>query len=252
MLKTKSSKLILTLLLVSVVALGAALSVSLLNLDNPNNVPDSNVAQAAISAASSFDKAQNGSKYYYTQPTSTTQASVTVNSSAAWGSAANPYVINTAAQWVLFANVFTNQTAGYVGSDKVYILGNDINFGGNIIPEVGRNSAGFNATLYGNKHQLSNGTVQWSMWWENNGHYSCGLFHYINGGRVYDINIASNIKLSMKTDINAVVIIHMGGLASVASNSLIVGVNSYVAFSNGQNGCSALYDRRIYRSRLAG
>ena len=83
MLKTKSSKLILALLLVSVVALGAALSVSLLNLDNPNNVPDSNVAQAAISAASSFDKAQNGSKYYYTQPTSTTQASVTVNSSAA-------------------------------------------------------------------------------------------------------------------------------------------------------------------------
>lgn len=239
MLKTKSSKLILTLLLVSVVALGAALSVSLLNLDNPNNVPDSNVAQAAISAASSFDKAQNGSKYYYTQPTSTTQASVTVNSSAAWGSAANPYVINTAAQWVLFANVFTNQTAGYVGSDKVYILGNDINFGGNIIPEVGRNSAGFNATLYGNKHQLSNGTVQWSMWWENNGHYSCGLFHYINGGRVYDINIASNIKLSMKTDINAVVIIHMGGLASVASNSLIVGVNSYVAISVSQTGKTA-------------
>ena len=59
MLKTKSSKLILTLLLVSVVALGAALSVSLLNLDNPNNVPDSN-AQAAISAASSFDKFFNG------------------------------------------------------------------------------------------------------------------------------------------------------------------------------------------------
>ena len=113
MLKTKSSKLILTLLLVSVVALGAALSVSLLNLDNPNNVPDSNVAQAAISAASSFDKFFNGTKFYYTNPTSSGNSSVTVNTSAAHGSQTNPFVINTAAQWVLFAQVITNQTSGY-------------------------------------------------------------------------------------------------------------------------------------------
>ena len=111
MLKTKPSKLILTLLLVSVVALGAALSVSLLNLDNPNNVPDSNVAQA-ITASTSFGTLSNGSKYYYTT-TSGSITTITVNTGTARGSHTNPYVISNTSLWLGFAQVITANNATY-------------------------------------------------------------------------------------------------------------------------------------------
>ena len=196
--------LFLILILVAVLALGAALAVSLSDFNRDGNGwltgPDQE-ARAAITAASSFDKAGNGTKYYYTQPNSTANASVTVNSAASWGSQTNPYVINTTAQWILFINVFQNQTSGFVGADKYYLLGQDLNFGGATIGQVGFNGAGFNSTLYGNKHTIANATIQWSRWCEDsNGNYFSAPFHYINGGKVYDLNIASSIKLSMKTD----------------------------------------------------
>ena len=229
--------LFLILILVAVLAMGAALAVSFTDFNGDGAlIGPEQEARAAITAASSFDKAGNGTKYYYTQPTSTANGSVTINSSASWGSQTNPYVINTTAQWLLFAQVITNQTAGYAEADKVYILNQDLNFGGNTIPEVGRHANGFKGTLYANKHTLGNATIQWSTWILDPNSYSCGLFHYINGGKIYDLNIASNINLTMKADINAKVYAHMGGLASVTTNSTIVGVNSNVSISSSQTG----------------
>ena len=240
MLKTKSSKLILTLLLVSVVALGAALSVSLLNLDNPNNVPDSNVAQAAITAASSFDKFFNGTKFYYTNPTFSGNSSVTVNTSAAHGSPTNPFVINTAAQWVLFAQVITNQTSGYTGTSKYFALGADIDFGGSTVAQVGRHGTGFQGTLYGNKHTIKNGTIQYTTYALNSATYACGLFHYTNGAKIFDVNLASTLQMSMKTDINSTSSwVHVGSLVAVMYNSQVIGCNSDVSIRISQTGTTS-------------
>lgn len=154
MLKTKSSKLILTLLLVSVVALGAALSVSLLNLDNPNNVPDSNVAQA-ITASTSFGTLSNGSKYYYTT-TSGGITTITVNTGTARGSQTNPYVISNTSLWLGFAQVITANNATYNKANVYFYLSADLNFGGATIQPVGLNTTGFLGVLVGNKRTISN------------------------------------------------------------------------------------------------
>ncbi len=164
-----------------------------------------------------------------------------VNSGSAHGSAANPYVISTKEQWVFFANVITNQTAGYTGTAKVWVLGADINLGGNTINAVGRHSTGFQGTLYGNKHSISNGTVAYQSWIDGTSHFAVGLFHKINGGKVFDLSIDSSIKFTMKTNINANVYVHVGGLAAVAYNSTIVNVESNVSFDCRQTGTNNVF-----------
>ncbi len=187
-----------------------------------------------------------------------------VNSGSAHGSAANPYVISTKEQWVFFANVITNQTAGYTGTAKVWVLGADINLGGNTINAVGRHSTGFQGTLYGNKHSISNGTVAYQSWIDGTSHFAVGLFHKINGGKVYDLTIDSSIKFTMKTNINGSGYIYMGSLAAVANSATVVNVSSSVSISLSQTGtakvtmaniggmCGSFNSSKIYKSSWNG
>ena len=197
-------------------------------------------ADAAISAASSFDKLSNGSKFYFTNPSANSSSTVTVSSSQPWGSQSNPFVINSTSQWLLFANKINANDSNFLS--KVFVLGNDLNFNNNSIPQVGCNSNGFKGSLFGNKHTVSNATIPYQTWVKNTECYAAGLFHYINGGSVYDLNIASNIKFTMKTNIVGKNIglgytdVMMGGLAAVGTSPLIVNVNSNVSINVAQTG----------------
>ena len=122
MLKKKTALIVLTIILLLALVSVSALALVFTPTDG-NGIFSSNGsdadASAAITAATSFGKLTHGSQYWYTNTGATAApTAVTVNSGSAHGSAANPYVISTEEQWVFFANVITNQTAGYTGTAK--------------------------------------------------------------------------------------------------------------------------------------
>ena len=108
MIKSKTSKLLLILVLVLAITVGVALAISIRDFlpaaDIGAGNADGKAAAATITAATSFDKAPNGMKYYYTtSSTSVTKASYTIISTYVHGTSPyNPFVINTAAQCQLF------------------------------------------------------------------------------------------------------------------------------------------------------
>ena len=140
----------------------------------------------ASAAASDYGTLTNGSTYYFTDAakidgfrTGTLDSDVSfnrVNTSATRGSADNPFVISTAAQWNALAADTTNAT----DSTKVFVLGADIDFDGQTFTPISQ----FNATLYGQNYVLKNISYQ------GNGSLNCGLFS--NGGAtiaVVDISV---------------------------------------------------------------
>ena len=94
---------------------------------------------------------------------------------------------------------------------------------------MGRHSTGFQGTLYGNKHSISNGTVAYQSWICDTNHNAVGLFHYINGGKVYDLSLESTLKLTMATKAN--VYAYIGTVAARTSNATLIGITSNVSSS---------------------
>ncbi len=63
------------------------------------------------------------------------------------------------------------------------------------------------------------------------------MFHKINGGSIYDITIASNVRYTDKLDCSTRVSHHIGSFAAVAYNGTFVNVNSEASFTlNHTNG----------------
>ncbi len=119
---------------------------------------------ATVNAAVSYDTLPDGSAYYYSDVTkivgfrngteASDVSSQPVNSSAAHGSADNPYVINTAAQW----NAFAGDTSNATNANKVFVLGSDIDFAGKTGSEAFKPVPSLGAKFYGCNRKLINVT----------------------------------------------------------------------------------------------
>ena len=118
------------------------------------SVPKDN-ADAAISAASSFNYLSNGAKYFYSNSNGSVN-SVTVNSSAAKGSQSNPHVIHSSNQWIFFSNLINANNSSFNSSSVFFFIDNDLDFAGNSLNPVGSSAAGFKASLFGGKHSFKN------------------------------------------------------------------------------------------------
>lgn len=245
MLKRKSAILVLSLVLALSLFAGVAL-LSLLSNDNHFSVssPDAS-ANAAISPATSFGRFPNGTKYYYTNATSTTEATITVNSSATYGSQTNPFVIRNKEEWVFFANMITAQNSTYAGA-KHFVLGADIDLGGNSVSPVGCHATGFQGFLYGNKHTIKNGTLAANTT-VNSSQAVVGLFYKLNGASVFDLTIASNIVCSVAANKPTVI----GTLAGFATNTTLVNVHSSANLTV-NNSASTVGTNYVYMGGLLG
>ncbi len=148
---------------------------SLNQIQPPSNVIDNNSTDnstAGPAADSDYGKLRDGSAYYYTDVNKITEyrngtidsdvSFNTVSASAEHGSANNPYVISTVAQW----NAFAADTANATNANKIFVLGADLDFEGKTFAPVNQ----FNATFYGQNFALKNISYQ------GNGSTSCGVF----------------------------------------------------------------------------
>jgi len=137
MLTKKSAKIVIAIVLSA--ALLAAATVSFIIF----SVPKDN-ADAAISAASSFNYLSNGAKYFYSNSNGSVN-SVTVNSSAAKGSQSNPHVIHSSNQWIFFSNLINANNSSFNSSSVFFFIDNDLDFAGNSLNPVGSSASGFKA-----------------------------------------------------------------------------------------------------------
>ena len=148
--------------------------------DLPNDGESGRITASAANEDSHYDTLADGSAYYFTDASriegfrngsDTSDTSHTdVQSSAAHGSAANPFVINTVDQWTYFAG----DTANAQNKDKVFVLGSDLDFSGKTFTPVPSLSAKF----YGTNHILKNITHNFG----NAG--NCGVFRVITSSSV--------------------------------------------------------------------
>ena len=141
---------------------------SLNQIQPPSNVIDNNLTDnstAGPAADSDYGKLRDGSRYYYSDVNKidgyrngTIDSDVsfnTVSASAEHGSASNPYVISTVAQW----NAFAADTANATNANKVFVLGADIDFSGQEfkpVPTLGAKFYGCNYTLKNITHDFNN------------------------------------------------------------------------------------------------
>ena len=141
---------------------------SLNQIQPPSNVIDNNSTDnstAGPAADSDYGKLRDGSAYYYTDVNKITEyrngtidsdvSFNTVSASAEHGSASNPYVISTVAQW----NAFAADTANATNANKVFVLGADIDFSGQEfkpVPTLGAKFYGCNYTLKNITHDFNN------------------------------------------------------------------------------------------------
>ena len=202
--KRLKAVVISVVLAVTVAIGGAATGIILANNNNKigGEFADSTAAPSTtpeVTASSGLSKFPAGSNYYYTGINSSNDPapgqSVTVNASAAWGSATNPYVIKTINDWVFFTNAVNNGTGApsggtaYASATYVVDAGGTLNFGSKIILPVGNASRPFTGTVYGGNTVISNAKLGYytaSGW-----NYS-GLFGNTNGAKLYDFTIASS------------------------------------------------------------
>ncbi|MCM1556940.1 MAG: hypothetical protein NC087_05340 [Anaeroplasma bactoclasticum] len=104
----------------------------------------------------------------YRNGTETSDVSqVVVSTSTDHGSQTNPFVISTADDWTSFVK-YCGTTGG--GTDKYYVLANDIDFDNKGVTPV----ASFNGTFYGNGHSLKNITIDTNNWvyWDGSSYIS--------------------------------------------------------------------------------
>ena len=198
--KISKKTLVLTLALVAVIAVGAALALSLTSFDGNSALAPSDTAHAAISAASSFGKFANGSKYFYTDLNGV-QQTITVSSTATHGTRTNPFVITTKEQWQLMINKVAEQGPNcggvYNSNSTYYSLGADIDFGNNMLAPVGKGVAGFMGQFLGNKHTVKNAYLDfYNSGYGSEGYHCAGLFNCLRGGAgIFDLIIDSSIKI---------------------------------------------------------
>ena len=134
---------------------------SLNQIQPPSNVIDNNLTDnstAGPAADSDYGKLRDGSNYYYSDVNKidgyrngTLDSDVsfnTVSASSEHGSASNPYVISTVAQWTAFAA----DTANATNANKVFVLGADLDFAGETFTPVNQ----LNAKFYGQNFALKN------------------------------------------------------------------------------------------------
>ncbi len=219
MLKRKLAIISLSFVLALALTLLGVLALDLVIPSSPS--PDLS-ANAAVSAAGSFDKLLNGSKYYYsTANSSNSNTAVTVDSSQGHGTQKNPFVINNINQWVLFSNMIAANNGTYQG--KYYVLGADLDFANNTIASAGAN-VNFTGTIYGNKHVIRRANI-------TAGGSSGGLIYALNGGSVYDLIIDSSCTFNMTVNKS----LNAGTLTGYANNATIVNVhsNANLTVSNG-------------------
>ncbi len=197
-------------------------------------------ADAAISAASSFDKLSNGSKFYFTNPSANSSSTVTVSSSQPWGSQSNPFVINSTSQWLLFANKINANDSNF-NSNKFFLLANDLDFANNSINPVGSSSSGFFGTLYGNKHTIKRIKFNMASSPLLSGYKAIGLFAFLNNASVYDLifDASNTFSYTPNSSVSA------GMLAAHTKNVTIVNVsyngNLTVSNSGVTNGSAFIY-----------
>ena len=153
--KKRLNFVMILLLVFAFVLTGAVISLSLFG--ESAIAADSGAGDSAsVAAASDYDMLPNGSVYYYSDVNkinnfrsgsiTTDVSSTVVNNSATHGTASNPFVINTAAQWVTFANSAESQIA-----TNVFVLGKDITFNNNFQPVLQ-----LKARFYGRNFALIN------------------------------------------------------------------------------------------------
>ena len=135
------------------------------------------------------------------QTETTDVSTVIVSSSATHGSRENPYVISTPNDWDKFVKL-CGTTGG--GTDKNYVLANDIDFSGIGFVPV----AVFKGTFYGNGHSLKNieiGENDW-VYWNGNAYVDItaaitknglGLFCLCNGATITDLIVDNFQYLEM-------------------------------------------------------
>ena len=118
---------------------------------------------------------------------------IKVNSSATWGTQANPIVLATYDDWVKFvkhcANNYNNTR------NKYYVLANDIDFSGKTFYAI----AMFGGTFYGNGHALKNITCSsWTVCLNGNDFISmtgsntssrAGVFCFLSKATVTDFSV---------------------------------------------------------------
>ncbi|MCM1534271.1 MAG: InlB B-repeat-containing protein [Corallococcus sp.] len=197
-------------------------SVALLFLptDSSTPLPVDSDASAAVTAASAFDRLPNGVKYNYSTPSNaSTTSSYTVNASAAWGTATNPYVINTVNQWQLFINLINANNTTYNSSTVYYVLGADLSLSD--MAPVGTSSSGFKGTLFGNKHTITVGAFNSATYAAEKTSVRMGLFDRLVGAKIYDLAV----NWATKTITNATATTctsYVGGLAVQCDNTTVV------------------------------
>ncbi|MDE6870261.1 MAG: hypothetical protein K2J75_05990, partial [Clostridia bacterium] len=119
----------------------------------------------------------------HNDPTQSDTSTIVVDREQSHGSLQNPYVINTLAQWNYFA---IDSSSGATDSNKVFVLGQDIDFSGQVSNVVDS----FAGKFYGLGHTLLNfsntsGTAN-----------NFGVFCQINDGAILaDINL-DNVTIS--------------------------------------------------------
>ena len=147
-----------------------------LKKDGANAPSEPITATAEATLNSSYDALLDGTSYYYSDVTKidsfrtgtadTDVSSQEVDRSATHGTAANPFVVNTAKQW----NSFASDTANATNANNVFVLGSDIDFDGKTGDEAFKPVPNLGAKFYGANHKLSNLSY-------NFGNVStCGLF----------------------------------------------------------------------------
>ena len=142
--------------------------------------PSDPITASAAGENANYDTLVDGTVYYYTDETKidlfrdgtvpSDTSEQTVNLSATHGTAANPFVINTAKQWRYFASDTTNAAK----STNVFVLGSDIDFNGKTGDEAFLPVPSLGAKFYGCNHVLSN--ITYSFKTGSTYNINCGLF----------------------------------------------------------------------------
>ena len=134
-------------------------------------------------------------------------------------------LINITAQWILFVNKINANDSNFLS--KSFVLGADLDFANNAISPVGSNSNGFQGVLYGNKHSIKNYKVSLvNSTVINYTAKAAGLFYYLNGATIYDLNLASSCNFTVVGDGTSTASI--GSIAAFAKNPTLINVNSNV------------------------
>ncbi|MDE5911014.1 MAG: hypothetical protein K2H24_01630, partial [Clostridia bacterium] len=226
MLKKRKSTKYIILSIVVMLSITIALLSGVQPYNTVRNTPTTPMADATLNT--NYSAFEDGSTYMYTDlskvetahndPTQSDTSTIVVDREQNHGSLQNPYVINTLAQWNYFA---TNSSSGATDANKVFVLGQDIDFSGQTYNAI----ANFAGKFYGGGHTLSNISKNFGS--DN----QCGVFRVISDGSIIaDINIDNVSILSSGGRVGALVGSTNGGdILNCHVKGDVTGTSNYVA-----------------------